>query len=322
MKQYIAELRVGSPVDSLFAVKYKRGAPRRYSKGWMFELLVTDASGEAPLKYWGENCTEDDILALYESFDVRDVVRVIGVAQEYKGVLELSVSRDEGGVLAKTDEYALDDFLPKTEKDVETMLAELQEFIGRVENNYLNALLTSVFGSGHVLEKFKSTPASINHHQNWLGGLLEHTLNVARLCAQTANVHRELNKDLLLTGALLHDIGKVFEYTMGTVFGRSDEGILRGHIVLGEEYVRNKIKEQLDFPAELRLKLLHMILSHHGKREFGTPCEPMLPEAVALYFADHLDAQVAEYVKAKGSAKHANENWHYEKGLGLAVYLK
>ena len=320
MKQYVKDLKDGEKVKSFFAVKYKKPL-RNYAKGHMFELRLSDMTDEITAKYWGDEDL-DSVQKLYDSFSSGDVLFVTGSMNEFRGALEVAISKVDGNELRKCgkDEYKAEDFVAKTPRDADEMVKRLNEIVGSVSDPHLNALLESFFGDGAFLEKFKSSPASMYYHQNYIGGLLEHTLNVTEICGTIAKLYPDIDRDLAVAGALLHDVGKIFEFNVTTNIDVSDEGRLRGHIIMGEEMVRERTILLKDFPEVLRNKILHIVLSHHGKKEYGSPQEPQFPEALAVYYSDESDASMALYVKTKDEAR-TEDPWTWTRRTG-SIYLK
>jgi 3'-5' exoribonuclease len=183
-------------------------------------------------------------------------------------------------------------FLPRTAHNVEEMFGELTAMAAAIRQPHLKALLEAVLGDPEIAARFRRAPAAKSMHHACVGGLLEHVLSLARLCQGLAE-HYPVNRDLLLAGAVLHDVGKIYELSYDGAFQYTTPGKLIGHIALGLELVREKIRALPDFPAELKMLIEHMILSHHGHLEFGSPVEPSFPEAVLLHYLDDLDSKMA-----------------------------
>jgi 3'-5' exoribonuclease len=200
------------------------------------------------------------------------------------------------------------------------MLEELAAIVATVKDKHLAAILDKFFGKEGILEAFSAAPASMQMHSNYAGGLLEHSIKVARICDAMAGQYPAVERDLLVAGALLHDIGKVREMEIGTSIEVSDEGMFRGHVVIGDEMVREAVARIPGFPEPLGLKLSHMMLSHHGKREWGSPKEPQTAEALLLHFGDMADSQVFQYLRARAEAK-TDDDWTWDRRLGH-IYLK
>jgi 3'-5' exoribonuclease len=208
---------------------------------------------------------------------------------KYKQSLQISISDESIG---KTTQYSIEDLLARSKKDTAEMLDELKNHLTEIKNPYISALVDSFVDDEEFMERFSHCPAAISRHQNYLGGLLEHTLNLIHICKTLLKVHPELDKDLLIAGCFLHDIGKIREYEISTAITTSKEGQMIGHISIGQQMVEEKISKIAGFPEDLRLKLSHIILSHHGKMEWGSPKEPQFPEALAVHLADQMDAQL------------------------------
>ncbi len=317
-KQFIENLEVGADVNSVFSVKYKH-PPRPYKNGFMFDVGIADKTGEIEIFYFG-GTNESKVKDVYSKFEIDDVIEIKrGRVTQYKDSKHITLNEDTGEII-KVSEYDIYDFVPKTENDIEEMTKNLIQTIESIKNTHLKSLLASFFSNSDFLESFKKTPAALYIHHAYIGGLLEHTLHVIELCKSISEVYPALDKDLLLTGATLHDVGKIKEFAVTTNIKQTEDGMLRGHITLGEEMVLEKIKLIHDFPETLRLKLAHIMLSHHGSNEYGSPQEPCFPEAVAIHYADEFDSKVDQYVKIKDSAN--TEDFRtYTKRLG-SIYLK
>lgn len=318
MKQFIDALKQGERVESFFSVKYKHPVAA-YKNGFMFVLGLADRSGEIELSYFGGK-DRGDVQKLYDSIKTDSVVFASGQVGEFrnKAVINIDFGRDSLRP-AQGGEYKLDDFVPTTNQDINAMMSMLQSTIASVKNPHLNALLDSFFGDEKFAEAFRSAPGAMYIHHACVGGLLEHVWGVVQLCETMARIHPSLDRDLLLTGAILHDVGKIAEFEVTTNIRVSRQGMLRGHISLGEEMLIERMSGMEGFPDELRSKLLHIIISHHGKRENGTTKEPQFPEAATIYHADDFDAKITQYIRAKKEAK--TEDFRmYHKKLG-EIYL-
>lgn len=316
--QFVKDLRVGDNVDSIFAVKYKK-PPKEYTSGFWSEFRVSDKSGEITAKYWGDR-DEERVKEIYEGFHTNDVIHMTGRVSEFRDKLEIALDTTSIIRRCAPSEYDMGDFVPKTSKDIDQMMRELLEIADFVKNSHLRSLLRSFFDDEEFVEKFKNCPGSMHRHQNYVGGLLEHTLNVVKLCNTMYILHPSLDRDLLLTGAMLHDIGKVGEYVVTTSIDVSEEGMLRGHLIIGEQMVLGRIGRLASFPETLRMKLAHIILSHHGYNEYGSPKKPQFPEALAIYYADECDAKVDYCLRLKKDAE-TEDPWIYTKDFEH-IYLR
>lgn len=317
--QFVRDLKEGDMVNSMFAVKYKK-PPREYKskskEGEWFEIRISDKTGEITAKYWG-----DDVMftnKIYKSFDKDDVIFMRGRVNAYGNGIEILI---EPGKIRKCvpEEYDVKDFVDVVKKDIEAMMSELMEVVNTIEEPY-STLLHSFFGDNEFSKEFKKAPAAMHRHQNYVGGLLEHTLNVVKICERIYDIHPGLDYHLLITGALLHDIGKTKEMKVSTSIDISEEGMLLGHITIGAEMLIEKIKKLEEFPERIKLKLIHIILSHHGRLEYGSPKTPQFPEAHAVYFADEIDAKVDYTLRLKEEAE-TEDPWIWKRDLGH-IYLR
>ncbi|MBN1860358.1 MAG: HD domain-containing protein [Candidatus Thermoplasmatota archaeon] len=330
-EQYIENLREGDAVNDYFAVKIKK-AQRPYKRGMFFEFLATDKTGEISVKFWGGD-NKDRVKRLYESFNSGDVVQVrTGMVETYEDRLQISVNENTGGIRKCTPkEYDVTDFLPTLSQE---RINELYEFIKKeiqtLQSPPLKNLIDSFFDDPEFVTMYQHSPSAISHHHNYVGGNLEHTVGVLRLCRNISEMYPHVNSDLLLCGALLHDIGKLKEYTYAAAIDISDEGNFIGHIVIGQQWIREKIQglknKGQEFPEELEHHLIHLILSHHGKYEWGSPKLPKLIEACILHQADLMDSQVKNYLQMIEDAKKlTDEDWTliYDSDAGKkrAIYL-
>jgi 3'-5' exoribonuclease len=330
-EQYIENLRDGDAINDFFAVKLKK-AQRPYKRGMFFEFLATDKTGEISVKYWGgEN--KDRVKRLYESFNTGDVVQVrTGMVENYEDRLQISVNENTGGVRkCAPNEYDVTDFLPALpEERIEELHEIIKKELKTIQNEALKNLLASFFNDPEFVKMYLHSPSAISRHHNYIGGNLEHTVGVIRLCQNISEMYPSVNKDLLLSGALLHDVGKLKEYTYAAAIDISDEGNFIGHIVIGEQWIRAKIQELRtngeEFSTELEHQLIHLILSHHGKYEWGSPKLPKLLEACILHQADLMDSQVKNYLQMIQDAKKlTDEDWTFiydsDAGKKRAIFL-
>jgi len=317
-RQLIKDLAEGEIVRDLFSVKLKK-PPREYARGYVFEMRLSDSTGIIPIKYWGPNDLES-VNRLYDSIEVGSVVHVRGRVGKYRESLEISVDQEGEISVVDRSDYDLEDFLPTIDKDMNMMMTRLNSHIKQVEEPSLSVLLSTFFADEEFVRSFRESPASIQKHSNYIGGLLEHTLNVVEICSSLHSLKPDLDRDLLITGAILHDIGKIDEYRVTTNIDMSEEGMLLGHIFIGARQVEEASRSIEGFPPRLRYKLVHMILSSHGRYEYGSPRTPQFPEAVALHYADEMDAKVEQFIDVKKSAW-TDDNWMFDRDL-KHVYLR
>ena len=255
----------------------------RTGKSWL-ELSLGDRSGSIPAKMW------DNFEILVKTFECDDVVQIRGRVKLYNGRKELTL---EQIIPAAERDYDIGDFLPHTKHDVEKLYADLRSAILAMKNPWLKQLLLSVVEDPAIAPRLKRAPAAMTMHHAFLGGLLEHTVSLIGLAAAVSAHYPELDPDLLLAGVVLHDVGKIHELRYARGIDYSDEGRLLGHITIGARLMREKCSAIKGFPAPLAVLVEHLILSHHGSLEFGSPSLPQIPEAVALHFIDDIDSKMA-----------------------------
>ena len=281
-KIFANQIQEGQSVEDLFMVREMSRAETRSGKPYLIMSLM-DRSGELAGRLW-ENA--DALMGLCEP---GNLLQITAQAQEYRGNLQLKIDS-----VRKIDKDEIDFtlFLQTSKKNIDDMARELHSLVKSVENPFYKKLLLEFFG-GTFFKEFQRAPAAKHMHHAYLGGLLEHTLAVSRLAHMLAGFYPTLDRDLLLAGALLHDIGKTKEFSFDTYpFDYTDKGRLMGHLVLGAEMIQEKINTLPGFPEDLSTRLQHLVLSHHGRYEFGSPCLPMVSEAFVLNFLDDLDAKL------------------------------
>jgi 3'-5' exoribonuclease len=292
MKIYINELKENDQVDSLFLVKEKSSGITKTGNTYL-KLKLVDRTGEIEGRIWTsvENFTE--------SFKKDDFTHVLGKAVSFQEHLQLNITHIER---VKEEDILFSDFFLMAGKDIDEMFQSLLEISQQIRNLHLNQLLQLFWEDESFIKLFKLAPASKWVHHNYLGGLLEHTLSLAQLVLKNISQYNGLNQDLLLTAAILHDLGKVDELTYHRSFDYSDEGRLLGHIILGIERVEEKIRQLPDFPKDISILLKHFLLSHHGQYIWGSPKRPMTLEAVMLHYLDDMDAKIngiQQFIKAQ-----------------------
>ncbi|MBQ1547724.1 MAG: HD domain-containing protein [Lachnospiraceae bacterium] len=284
--KYLEDLQEGSAVQDIYLVKNVQNMVTKAGKPYI-SLLVQDKTGTVDGKVW-----EVDSPGI-EEFSSLDYVFLGGDVTLFNGGLQINVKRAKK---ASEGEYDPMDYLPVSEKNVEEMYAELLSLVDSVKEPHYNSLLCSFFKDDEKFKKkFCFTSAAKSVHHNYVGGLLEHTLSVTQLCDFYATHYPMLDRDLLITAAICHDIGKIKELSPYPENDYTDEGQLLGHIIIGTEMVSNRIAKIEGFPPIKARELLHCILAHHGELEYGSPKKPALIEAVALSFADNTDAKMETF---------------------------
>ena len=279
--RYIKDLREGEMFSEVYLCKQVQTLKTKAGKSYM-ALTLQDRTGTADAKIW-------ELGGGIGHFEAMDYIKADVEVTSFQGAIQLKITRvrkaDEG-------EYDVDDYMPCTEKDVEQMLRDIRAMAASVSQPHLKQLLAEFFENKSFLELFRKHSAAKSVHHAFIGGLLEHTLSVAQVCEFCAKHYPMLNRDLLVTAALFHDIGKLKELSNFPENDYTDEGNLLGHIDMGAEMVSRKIESIQGFPKTLAAELKHCILAHHGELEFGSPKKPALCEALALSMADNLDAKM------------------------------
>lgn len=281
--RYINTLREGDSIRSIYLCKSKRSAETRNGKPYD-NLVLQDKTGTLDGKVWDPNSGG------IADYDEMDFIDVFGEVVSYNGALQLNVKQIRK---AYEDEYAVADYMPTSDKDVEGMYLELIGFVRQIENKYLRQLAEYYFVNDEVFIKaYKQHSAAKSVHHSFAGGLLEHTLSILKFCEYLVNTYPLLSKDLLYSAALFHDIGKTKELSSFPENDYTDEGQLLGHIVIGVEMIGEAVRKIEGFPEKIANELKHCVIAHHGELEYGSPKKPALPEAVALHYADATDAKM------------------------------
>jgi 3'-5' exoribonuclease len=315
-RRLITELPPQAQIDQLFLATHKQLRPNRNGQLYL-QVELADKSGMITGRLW--NASDDD----YSAFEDGDYVRVEGHTQLYSGALQLIMSAIERADPRTVDES---EFLVLSKNDVVRLEAELTTILGTIRAEPLKALCDEILADGPLMEAFRRTPAGVKHHHAYAGGLLDHVVNLLRLADRVAPLYPALDRDLLLTGVLVHDIGKTVELESLQGFSYTDVGQLLGHVLLGLEIVDAKIRAieartGRPFDAETAVRVKHMIASHHGQYEFGSPKLPMTLEAVALHHLDHLDAKMAGTIQLLQNEATAEDGWtQYQQNQGRKFF--
>ncbi len=296
---FVKEIKEREKVEGVFLVSKKETALSKNGNLYLI-LRLMDRTGEIEGRVW------EEAESLAKGFDKDDFVSVKGWAVPFQGGIQINISAIER---FPEDKVSLHDFLPSSDRDPEEMMRELVGLIRSMEDPYLRRLLTLFVEDREISRLLKMAPAAKNMHHAYLGGLLEHTLSLSRLILDVSRHYRNMNRDLLLTGAVLHDIGKIYELSYEKTFDYTDEGRLLGHIVKGVEMVEKKASMIPGFPEELKMLVKHMILSHHGHLEYGSPKRPKIPEAIMLYYLDDMDAKVQSVQRLIEEEREKDSNW-------------
>lgn len=307
---FVADLKEGQKVRDLFLVVRKNLAETKAGKPYL-ALTLMDRTGEIEGRVW-ENAHSYD-----SAFDVGDVIQVQAVAKSYQNQVQFGIYD-----LHKTAErIALTDFMPASRRSVPKMQQELATLIATFTDKGLRNLLTRIF-QGDFLEQFSTAPAAKKMHHAYIGGLLEHTLSVAGMAEKTAEHYPTLDRDILVAGALVHDIAKTKEFSYSSLpFDYTDSGRLLGHLVLGAEMIREAASGLKDLKPQQIDQLIHMVLSHHGRHEFGAPVLPMTPEAILLHHLDDMDAKM-NYIEQLREKQEVPGWSDYQRPLERFLYLQ
>lgn len=286
--KYIKDFRDGDRVSDIYFCKFKSTAMTKTGKPYD-NVILQDKTGAVDAKIWDPNSQGID------DFDSMDYIEVFGDVTSFNGALQVNIKRVRK---CREGEYNEAEYMPVSKRDIEDMYKELLALINTIKNPYLHTLLESFFVKDETFIKaFKKSSAAKTVHHGFIGGLLQHTLSVANLCSHYAAVYPILNRDLLVTSAIFHDIGKVRELSAFPINDYTDEGQFLGHIVMGTEMIGERIHSIEGFPPMLAMELKHCILAHHGEYEYGSPKKPAIIEAVALNFADDTDAKMQTFTE-------------------------
>lgn len=287
--KYIRDYKEGDRMFDIYLCKHKQSAVTKNGKPYE-TVILQDKTGTIDAKVWDPNN------AGISEFDTLDYIEVYGDVNSFQGALQVNVKRIR---VCHEGEYDPADYLPVSKKNIDEMYKELLGLIGRTENEYLKKLLESFFVEDEAfIRAFRTSSAAKTVHHGFVGGLLEHTLSVAKLCEYFCKTYPILKRDLLITAALCHDIGKTKELSLFPENDYTDDGQLLGHIVMGAEMVGEKARQIPGFPPVLEAELKHCILAHHGEYEYGSPKKPALIEAAALNLADNADAKLETFSEA------------------------
>ena len=284
--KFIRDLKEGDRVFDIYLCKHKQGAVTKNGKPYE-NVILQDKTGTIDAKVWEPNNPG------IGNYNTLDYIEVYGDVNNFQGNLQVSVKRIR---VCREEEYNAADYLPVSGKEIEGMYRELTDYVQSVKNIYLRQLLEAFFVSdGEFVKAFKFSSAAKTVHHGFVGGLLEHTLSVTKLCDYYCKAYAVLKRDVLLTAAMCHDIGKVKELSPFPENDYTDDGQLLGHIVMGSQMVAEKAANIEGFPHMLLAQIQHCILAHHGKYEYGSPKLPALMEALALNYADDTDAKLETF---------------------------
>lgn len=296
--KFIKEYKEGDRLFDIYLCKHKQPAVTKNGKAYE-NVILQDKTGVIDAKIWDPNN------AGIGEFETLDYIEVYGDVTSFQGALQVNIKRVRK---CREGEYDPVDYLPVSKYDIEEMYSELMGFIKKIENIYLKQLLQAFFVEDEdFIRAFKQSSAAKTVHHGFVGGLLQHTLSVTKLCEYYCGVYPLLNRDLLITAAICHDMGKTREISPFPQNDYTEEGQFLGHIVIGTEMIGERIRGIEGFPPLLAGELKHCILAHHGEYEFGSPKKPAIMEAVALNFADNTDAKLQSFTEILESS--AETGW-------------
>jgi 3'-5' exoribonuclease len=296
---YVKDIKAGEKVRDTFLVADKTLAFSRKGASYL-NLALKDKTGEVEGKIWDKAMEWDKV------FKKGDIIYIDARGISYRNAIQLTVLE-----VSKVEEQEINpaDYFPAVEGNIEAMFESLVAFVEQIETPPLRALLQAFFADDAIVTRFKKAPAAKGFHHVCIGGLLEHTLSVTRLLDLTTKHYEGINRDLLLTGGILHDIGKIHEFSYDRLVDYTDQGRLIGHIVMGVEMLNAKAATIENFPEQTAMELRHLILSHHGTLEFGSPKRPKTLEALIVHYIDDLDAKVNAFQKFIQSSQDDESDW-------------
>lgn len=296
---FVKDLKPGNEVTEFFVLR-KKDIKEKSDGEKFLKLELGDRTGRIDGVVW------DNPEQIYDQAQTGEIVKIKGWVTTYKEIPQLKVEK-----LRKTREEEIDlsDFLPTSEKDLDSLYQEFKKTVSTIQNPHLRKLLELLLKESTLMDKLKKAPGGKLWHHAYVGGLMAHTLKVVQICEKAASMYELVNRDLLITGALVHDIGKISAYSAKGFFDYTDEGRLVGHIVSGDELIDKKIGAIESFPSDLALQLKHLILSHQGQLEFASPVVPQTIEAVILHYADEMDAKVDAFSHIIKTQKVKGRRW-------------
>lgn len=296
---YVRDLEANQQIHTTFLVGSKDIRQKKSGEPFL-SLTLLDKSGDIDAKMW------DNVAEVMDTFERDDFLKIKGVTQVFQNKIQLTIHK-----LQKIDDREADfaDFFPSSRHDANEMMAELETIIASFKNPHLKGLLVAFFADPDIRQRYRIAPAAKTIHHGWLSGLLEHVLSMCKLADFTASHYPIVDRELLLTGVILHDIGKIHELTYQRGFGYSDEGQLLGHIIIAMRMLDEKIRLVDGFPVNLRILVEHMVVSHHGQLDYGSPKVPMFAEAMLLHHLDNLDSKMETVRGALERDKQLEGNW-------------
>ena len=297
-------------ITSSFIVSGKQVKPKK-SGDHFLALTLSDRTGQIDAKMW------DNVAEAIGCVEQDDIIKVRGLVNKYNNRFQITIHK-----LRRLDEAEIDyaDYLPKTTKNIDELWRTVAGFVASFRDPNLRALLEAFMADAEIAEAYRSAPAAKSMHHAFIGGLLDHVVSLLTVCDLAARNYPQINRDLLLTGAFLHDIGKIYELSYSRSFSYTTRGQLLGHMIIELEMLHGKIALVPGFPEEMKVLIEHLIISHHGEYEFGSPKLPMFPEALMLHYLDDLDSKM-ESMRAHFEREAASDSeWTtYNSSLGRTL---
>ncbi len=310
-KLLISDLEENMNFESSFLVAQKSLLTSKTNRPYL-SLKLADSSGEIEARVW-DNAEEIATL-----FDKKDFIHAVGRAVVYQDKMQVSLVKIKK---LNPNEINISDFLPMTKKNIEEMASQLLQLIRtEIKNDWIRKLLLSIFEDAEILSRFKRAPAAKTNHHAWVGGLLEHVLHLCDLARDVLKHYPMVNPDLVYTGLMLHDIGKIYEMSYETSFDYTDDGQLVGHLIQGVEMIYDKVRAIPNFPPKIKTHVVHLVLAHHGKLEFGSPKLPMTLEALMVHYLDDLDSKI-QGVLDLAAKENSDSRWtSFNRLFGRPMY--
>jgi 3'-5' exoribonuclease len=310
-KLLLRDLKENENFESAFLVNQKSLLVSKTNRPYL-SLKLADKSGEAEGRVW------DNVESLGSRFEKNDFIRVVGRPVVYQDKIQLNIVQVER---LNPDEISIEDFLPVSKRDIGEMAETLLGFIrNEVKNPWIRKFLLAIFEDPEILNRVRRAPAAKTNHHAWVGGLLEHIVHLCELGRDVLKHYPSVNPDLVYTGLMLHDIGKIYEMTYERFFSYTDEGQMVGHLIQGVEMVYEKIRSISDFPERLKTHIVHIILSHHGKLEFGSPKLPMTLEAIMVHYLDDMDSKLQGVLDLAEKENSENPWTNFNRLFGRPMY--
>lgn len=308
----LKQLKTGDDLNHFFILNKLEVKLTKTNKEYL-NLELRDKSASVPAKVW------DNVENIKNKIKEGDLVKVTGVIEEYNSQPQIKIVKIYP--VKEDDNVTHADFLPQSKRDLNVMKKEFEVRVSKISNPFLNQIIKNIFTESNF-EKYSKAPAGKAWHHSYVHGLLEHTLEIMKICDLMCDIHPELNRDLLISGAMFHDFGKTEELQFDSTFDYTDKGKLLGHIVIAAMEIEKAALKIPNFPDDLKNQLIHLVLSHQGKLEYASPVEPKTLEAIVLYHADELSAKTNAYKSAIQNDEQTGNSWtRYLPLAGTSLFI-